>query len=123
METTPESLESLYNEEEWLSYCDKYGYDPDSVCLSNGDGEVLSQDLEEESWDDDGPDDNSLSRRSSRWQTPEEVLEHYWGFSRFRPKQREIIDSILEGRDTLGLLPTGEGRALLSKSPVLCYEG
>lgn len=123
METTPESHESLYNEEEWLSYCDKYGYDPDSVCLSNGDGEALSQDLEEEFWDDDGPDDNSLSRRSSRWQTPEEVLEHYWGFSRFRPKQREIIDSILEGRDTLGLLPTGGGKSITFQVPGIMLRG
>ena len=40
----------------------------------------------------------------------EGVLERWWGFSEFRPMQREIITSVLEGRDTLALMPTGGGK-------------
>ena len=39
-----------------------------------------------------------------------EILEKYWKFSHFRPLQEEIILSVLEGRDTLALLPTGGGK-------------
>ena len=42
--------------------------------------------------------------------SPEEVLERYWGYSTFRPLQREIVQAALDGRDTLGLMPTGGGR-------------
>ena len=42
----------------------------------------------------------------SRPSTPEEVLARYWGYPSFRSRQREIIQSVLDGRDTLGLLPT-----------------
>ena len=41
-------------------------------------------------------------------QTPLGVLHRYWGYPTFRLKQAEIIESVLAGRDTLGLLPTGE---------------
>ena len=36
-----------------------------------------------------------------------EILKRYWGYDAFRPMQQEIISSVLQGRDTLGLLPTG----------------
>ena len=35
-----------------------------------------------------------------------EILKRYWGYDAFRPMQQEIISSVLQGRDTLGLLPT-----------------
>ena len=38
-----------------------------------------------------------------------DTLKRYWGFTEFRPVQLEIIRSVLEGRDTLALMPTGAG--------------
>ena len=55
--------------------------------------------------------------------TPEEVLKKWWGYEAFRPKQREIIDAVLEGRDTLALMPTGGGKSLTYQVPALMSEG
>ena len=52
--------------------------------------------------------------------SPEEVLERYWGYTAFRPLQRELIESVLQGRDTLGLLPTGGGKSIIFQVPDLC---
>ncbi|MCM1483004.1 MAG: RecQ family ATP-dependent DNA helicase [Muribaculaceae bacterium] len=50
---------------------------------------------------------------------PETILRKHWGYSEFRPLQREIIDSVLAGNDTLGLLPTGGGKSLTFQVPAL----
>lgn len=55
--------------------------------------------------------------------TPNEILKQYWGFDQFRPLQDEIIASVLEGRDTLALLPTGGGKSLCFQVPALCQPG
>ena len=55
--------------------------------------------------------------------TPREVLSHYWGYDDFRPMQAEIIDSVLAGRDTLGLLPTGGGKSVTFQVPALLLPG
>lgn len=55
--------------------------------------------------------------------TPEEILNEYWGFREFRPLQRDIIGSILDGKDTLALLPTGGGKSLCFQVPAMCMEG
>lgn len=55
--------------------------------------------------------------------SPEEILKEYWGFREFRPLQREIIGNILEGKDTLALLPTGGGKSLCFQVPAMCMEG
>lgn len=52
--------------------------------------------------------------------TPEEILLQYWGYKRFRPLQRDIIASVLEGHDTLALLPTGGGKSICFQVPALC---
>ncbi|MBO4844207.1 MAG: RecQ family ATP-dependent DNA helicase [Bacteroidales bacterium] len=52
-----------------------------------------------------------------------EVLREYWGYDAFRPMQQEIIDSALEGRDTLALLPTGGGKSVCFQVPALMQDG
>ncbi|MGM9760862.1 MAG: ATP-dependent DNA helicase RecQ [Parabacteroides sp.] len=52
-----------------------------------------------------------------------EVLAKYWGYSGFRPLQEEIIRSVAEGRDTLGLMPTGGGKSITFQVPALTMEG
>lgn len=51
------------------------------------------------------------------------VLQHYWGYKSFREPQEKIIQSILEGRDTLALLPTGGGKSICFQVPALMREG
>jgi len=52
-----------------------------------------------------------------------QILTRYWGFTSFKPLQEEIIRSIAEGRDTLGLMPTGGGKSLTFQVPALAQEG
>lgn len=56
--------------------------------------------------------------------TPREILQKYWHYDDFRPLQAEIIDSVLAGRDTLALMPTGGGKSLCFQVPtmVMCAE-
>ncbi|TAN19950.1 MAG: RecQ family ATP-dependent DNA helicase [Chitinophagaceae bacterium] len=53
----------------------------------------------------------------------EEILKRYWGFKSFRPLQGEVIGNILQGKDTLALMPTGGGKSLCFQVPALCKEG
>jgi ATP-dependent DNA helicase RecQ len=55
--------------------------------------------------------------------TIHETLKQYWGFDTFRPLQEEIIQSVLLGRDTLALLPTGGGKSICFQVPALTREG
>ena len=53
----------------------------------------------------------------------QQILEQYWAYPTFRPLQREIIDSVLSGRDTVALLPTGGGKSLTYQVPALALPG
>ena len=52
-----------------------------------------------------------------------EVLKQYWGHTTFRPMQLDIIRSVLDGRDTMALLPTGGGKSVCFQLPALVKEG
>ena len=52
-----------------------------------------------------------------------DILHKYWGYPDFRGIQREIIESIGAGKDTLGLMPTGGGKSLTFQVPALAQEG
>ena len=55
--------------------------------------------------------------------TPHEILKRYWGFDTFRPLQEDIINAVLQGNDTLALLPTGGGKSICFQVPALCTDG
>ena len=53
----------------------------------------------------------------------QQILTKYWGFTSFKPLQEEIIRSVAEGKDTLGLMPTGGGKSITFQVPALAEEG
>ncbi|MET1054799.1 MAG: RecQ family ATP-dependent DNA helicase [Pedobacter sp.] len=55
--------------------------------------------------------------------TETEILKQYWGFSSFRPLQQDIITAVMNGEDTLALLPTGGGKSLCFQVPAMAKEG
>jgi ATP-dependent DNA helicase RecQ len=54
---------------------------------------------------------------------PKQILLKYWGYDSFRPMQEEIIQSVLDGNDTLALLPTGGGKSICFQVPALARDG
>lgn len=56
-------------------------------------------------------------------QDPHSILARYWGYDSFREQQLPIIESVLAGHDTLGLLPTGGGKSLTFQIPALIMPG
>ncbi len=54
---------------------------------------------------------------------PLEALQQFWGYDAFRPLQEDIIQSALDGQDTLALLPTGGGKSICFQVPALCRDG
>ncbi|MEO8515967.1 MAG: DEAD/DEAH box helicase, partial [Flavobacterium sp.] len=49
--------------------------------------------------------------------TPIQILQKYWKHDAFRSPQEEIINSVLEGKDTFGLMPTGGGKSICFQVP------
>lgn len=56
-------------------------------------------------------------------QNPKEILQKYWGFDDFRGSQKKIINTVLEKKDVLALLPTGGGKSVCYQIPALVQEG
>jgi len=52
-----------------------------------------------------------------------DILKRYWGYEQFRPLQEDIIQSVLNGKDALALLPTGGGKSICFQVPALAQEG
>jgi ATP-dependent DNA helicase RecQ len=55
--------------------------------------------------------------------TPHQILKTYWGHDQFRPAQLEIIQAILDGKDTLAILPTGGGKSICFQVPAMALDG
>ncbi|TGE34871.1 DNA helicase RecQ [Desulfosporosinus fructosivorans] len=52
-----------------------------------------------------------------------EVLQRYFGYTQFRDGQQKVIESLLQGKDTLAIMPTGAGKSLAYQIPALLFEG
>lgn len=52
-----------------------------------------------------------------------QILEQYWGYTSFRPLQREAMEAVLDGRDSLLVLPTGGGKSICFQAPSLARDG
>lgn len=55
--------------------------------------------------------------------TPADILKKYWGYDAFRPLQADIVQSVLDGSDTLGLMPTGGGKSITFQVPAMMLPG
>lgn len=55
--------------------------------------------------------------------TAKEILQRYYGYPDFREGQKKIVDSLLHGRDTLGIMPTGGGKSICYQIPALMHPG
>ena len=56
-------------------------------------------------------------------ENPIDVLQEYWGYESFRPKQEDIVNAALEGRDVLAILPTGGGKSVCFQVPAMMRDG
>jgi ATP-dependent DNA helicase RecQ len=64
-----------------------------------------------------------MGKKSEASDLYHQILKKYWGFTRFRPLQEEIIFSVANGNDTLALMPTGGGKSITFQVPALAKQG
>ena len=61
--------------------------------------------------------------KETRYQTPEEALKVIFGYDSFREGQKQVIDSILSGRDAFAVMPTGAGKSVCYQIPAMLLPG
>ncbi|MBT8304267.1 MAG: RecQ family ATP-dependent DNA helicase, partial [Bacteroidia bacterium] len=54
---------------------------------------------------------------------PINILEHFWNYTEFKPMQEDVINAVIDGHDTLALMPTGGGKSLCFQVPSLAKDG
>ena len=64
-----------------------------------------------------------MTQQSVNIEQCRKILTRYWGFTSFKPLQEDIIRSVIEGTDTLALMPTGGGKSITFQVPALAKEG
>nr|WP_243895903.1 DNA helicase RecQ [Paenibacillus sp. F411] len=64
-----------------------------------------------------------IHKQSIDFHTAKEYLQKYYGYPDFREGQKKIVASLLEGSDTLGIMPTGGGKSICYQIPALIYQG
>ena len=64
-----------------------------------------------------------LGKRAIVRQSEIDILKKYWGYTSFKSKQEEIINSVIDKKDTLALLPTAGGKSICFQIPALMSEG
>jgi ATP-dependent DNA helicase RecQ len=65
----------------------------------------------------------NASAKDERYHTPEEALKVLFGYDSFRPGQKEVIESILSGRDAFAVMPTGAGKSVCYQIPAMLLPG
>ncbi len=63
------------------------------------------------------------ANRDSTPASLDDVLRQYWGYDRFLPLQEEAMSCVLQGRDSVVVLPTGGGKSLCFQAPAMCLPG